>query len=79
MASKKQVGAGIIALIAAVAGGGFALSIDFSTTTTISDDDITIINEGDTDLCPILKTVCYEDLVPDQYKNVCPLIDSICG
>jgi len=74
--NKKQGGGLALAVIAAIAGGGWAVSLDFST--TISDDDTTIINEA-SDLCPILNEVCFQDLVPDQYKNVCPLIDAICG
>ena len=45
--NKKQGGALAVAIITAIAGGGWALSIDFSQTTTTIGDTITtnIVNE----------------------------------
>lgn len=77
---QKKVTATIVAIIAAVASGGIALSFDFSQTeTNISDDDTTIINQGDDEFCTLAQAACLEEIIPSEYEEVCPIINTICG
>jgi len=79
MASKKAVGT-IAAILIALAGGSWALSFDFSQTETNigGDTNIDISNEGD-DFCELAIVACQEDLVPEKYEDICPVIDIVCG
>ena len=78
----KKVAAGtIVAVIGAIAGGGWALSLDFSTTETNIDDHSTSI--GDTITTNIntiredmveeatLTAICNQDVIPEEYTNTC--------
>ena len=59
---------------------------DKSTTTIVEGDTIIheapfddgFVDEGDDELCDILIEVCYEELVPEEYEDMCPIVDIIC-
>jgi hypothetical protein len=81
MSSKKVAGA-IIALIMAVAGGGFALSLDFSTTTqddhSVTDSSTTVINEGDTIINEAVQDFTddiFDDLIDRSYDYFCEEVE----
>ena len=81
---KKGKAALIITAIAALAGGGFAFSFDFSstTTTTISGDtsgDTNINIERGEDYCKLARLACEENIIPEEYKEICPIINLVCG
>ena len=84
---KKVIGGAILAIIAALASGGFALSLDFSNTqstdnsvvdSSVTDSSTTIINEGDTIINEIVEEVIedYGDEIVDYvYDEYCEEIN----
>ena len=80
MDKKAKVGIPL-ALIAAIAGGSYAFTFDFSQTTETNisgDTNINIETEGE-DYCELARLACEEDLIPEQYEAVCPIINTVCG
>jgi len=71
---KKKWSAVIIGIITAAAGGSYA----FDLSTTNIDDHSTTINEGDSDVCPVLRQVCDNETIPEEYVQGCKVIDVIC-
>lgn len=72
MTTKKKMGAGIFAIVVAIAGGSFAL--DFSNTTNTDNSQSTIINEGDTIINEAADTITddiFDDLVDLGYDYFC--------
>lgn len=79
--NTKVVGGAILAIIAALASGGFALSLDFSNTqstdnsvvdSSVTDSSTTIINEGDTIINEIVEEVIddYQDELIDYGYDI---------
>lgn len=82
METKKVAGI-VIALIVAITGGGFALSLDFSTTTqtdqSVTDSSTTIINEGDTitinEAVDTFTDDIFDDLIDRGYDYYCEEVE----
>jgi len=79
---NKKKSAGILgALLVAIAGGSYAFTFDFSSTTTTTiggDTNIDITQEGE-DYCRLAYLACEEDIIPERYEDICPIIELVCG
>ena len=83
MVSKKTAGVSAIALLTAIAGGSYAISIDFSqdNDTTITDSHDTSSVGDTTNIYDNLKDevidkvtlagICLQDVIPEEYTEAC--------
>ena len=82
MKKKKAAQASIVgAILLAIAGGSYAISLDFSSTTTTTiggDTNIDISQEGE-DYCRLAHLACEDDIIPERYEDICPIIELVCG
>ena len=86
MVSKSKITI-ILAVIATIGsilgvGEGTSWTFDWSTTTitTISDDDVTTINEGDINVdidLEDIREICASEIVPKKYQGACDLLEFI--
>lgn len=78
MNKKQKVGIPIAVLLAAL-GGSWAFDFSTTTTTTNIEGDTEINIEQGEDYCKLAREACAEDLIPEKYADVCPIINLVCG
>jgi len=79
--NKKQgIGASLAAIAIAIAGGSYALTFDFSSTTETNISGDTNIGDTITNLdidIGDLKEICASGIVPEKYMAACDVLELI--
>jgi len=79
MNKKKQAGV-LGAILVAIAGGSYAISFDFSSTTETNISGDTNIGDVITNLdidIDTLREICDSGIVPEEYQAACNVLDLI--